>query len=1112
MRRYGLAVTLIVGLLCAGGAAAGPVEQYLSDAYDALVVEAQQDWGTLGLDTAVAPPDGRPAGELRIGGEVYAKGLGHHANGVMRFDLAGKYIRFGAVVGVHCRGQGSVVFQVLVDGEKRFDSGRLTSLDPGKAVDVSLVGAQELALVTLDAGDGIGCDVANWANARVALDPSALHVGEATVTLAGRPAPEASASSCGFSLIAHDAGPQVAVLGDTGFVAAMTGSEDAAVSVPVRNLRGAVRVCAEVALVHGGEAEACLSVGANSASRSLSQGTPLRLEFALEEEIPESIVHLETRGLGNAAAVRWRDVRLMTAERAFDLASSLEGRSHEESPPRALPALHPGVEQALIEWDWRMQDGIGTPREAVTHATAIERTLSRGDRLIRELEAAGVALGDQAVQWRGLRSEFGRLSEAVPDEDEHDSEARWEDLWRRVHELRRGIVFANPLAQTGPLVFVKRVPAAFSHQLTQYYGYCARAGGGLSVLEAPGASMDCRQLAVGQLPPGSYLHPEVSYDGSRILFAYCEVPYAPTRENKPNCLDRHYHLYEVRPDGTGLGQLTDGPYTDFSPRELPNGNLLYVSTRRGGFHRCGAGPCPVYTLTLAEGDGSNPRTVSYHETHEWDPAVLPDGRVIYTRWDYVDRNAVHYQHLWTVRPDGTAPTAYYGNNTFHPVGVWEARPVPGSPRVMATAAAHHAMTAGSIILLDTTKGVDGRAPITRLTPDAPFPESETYVGPRNWHAPGSPKEYPTPEEARRWPGHCYRGAYPLSEEYFLAAYSYDALIGEPDGNKPNLFGIYLMDAFGNKELVYRDLNIASQWAVPLRARPRPPVVPSVSDTKLAKEGAFFLQKVYASDPALPAGSIKRLRVVQVLPKTTPNANNPTVGLANASPGKQVLGTVPVEPDGSAHFLAPAGIPLAFQALDAFGRAVQIMRSVTYVQPGERASCVGCHEHRLSAPPHEPMAQALARPPSPIEPGPDGSKPFSYPLLVQPVLDQHCVTCHGGDEPKGPEGKGIVLTGVPEGRYTVSYNALAPRVPYSSWEGANLGTNGEPLTQPGRFGARGSRLMDMLLGGHQEVALSPADVERLTTWMDANALFYGTFKPEDQARQQRGERIEGPALQ
>jgi len=764
-------------------------------------------------------------------------------------------------------------------------------------------------------------------------------------------------------------------------------------------------------------------------------------------------------------------------------------------------------EEQRVEEDWRKQDGIGTARAPSDYKAAAEKTLDRGDRLIGDLKAAGVPVSDRAARSADLRRRWQRLSVGAADG------SAWEDLWRRVHKLRREIAFSNPLAATGPIVFVKQVPSMFSHQLTQYYGSCARPGGGVFVLDAPGRSMACRPLAAGALPLGSYQHPEVSFDGRKILFAYCHAETTPT--NRESHLERFYHLYEMAADGNRLKQLTDGPYDDFAPRYLPNGKIVFISTRRGGFHRCGRGPCPVYTLALANADGSNPHPISFHETHEWDPVVLGDGRVLYTRWDYVDRNAVFYQQLWSIRPDGSDVRIYYGNNTYNPVGIWEARPVPGSNRIMATAAAHHAMTAGSIILVDVTRGVDGPRPITRLTPDAMFPESEVPVINRHsgrWYSPITlTKAADLPPEAVRWPGHCYRTPYPLSEKYFLAAYSFDPLIGEPDANWAAMFGLYLVDCFGNKELIYRDAEISSLWPVPLCPRPRPPELPSLAEPTDGREGTFLVRDAHLAWPPLPPGSVKRLRIVQVLPKTTWHINDPMVGLASASPGKQVLGTVPVESDGSAYFRAPAGIALAFQALDGSGRAMQVMRSVTYLQPGEKTSCVGCHEPRMAAPPQRRAPLALARDPSPIEPGPDGSHPLSYPLLVQPVLDKHCVSCHNAQRADG----GVVLSGEAQGHYTASYNALAPRESYSAWGGKPgdfRQVNSEPLTQPGFFGARASPLMKLLDKGHYGSSLGRDDLERLATWMDANALFYGTFDPADQARQLRGERIAGPKLE
>lgn len=1078
--------------------------EYLSDLVSRGRVKHQQQWGTLGLDIAARQSGGRHP--IRIGETTYPKGLGHHANGKIVVQLNGEYTDFHAHVGVQWQGgrRGSVVFRILVDGRLSFESNALSDSSPPQRVHLSVAGARELQLIASDGGDGIACDMANWAEARLLRDPRRPFFAAVEMSLGGEPAPPPSASVCGFSIVARDRGPQVAILEpERALTASVASGEDVRISIPLRNVKSLLRVRAEALLVHGEEAEISLSLGGHSACRKvLRQGAAL-LEVRQKRATERAAIILSTRAAGAESAVRWRHLRYWVDGNWFDTPLRIQRGEAGKLPPPELPDPRPSTARELVEWDWCMQDGIGTQRHPSTWAAAVEKTFRRGDGLIDDLAAKGVPLEDLLAEWERCRGEQAALASLEAQDDR-----RWEALWRRVHVLRRRIVFRNPLAKIGPLLFVKQVPGSFSHQLTQYYGRCAQPGGGIFVLNEPGESMQCRQVGAGALPPGSYQHPEISYDGRRLLFAYCRAD-SPSKDWRSE--KRTYHLYEMGVDGTAPRQITDGPFDDFAPRYLPGGNIVFISTRRTGFHRCGRGPCPVYTLATVNRDGSDLRVISYHETHEWDPAVLNDGRIIYTRWDYVDRHAVHYQQLWVVRPDGTGPSIYYGNNTFNPVGVWEARPVPRSHRVMATAAAHHAMTAGSIVLVDVAKGVDHLEPLTRLTRDVLFPESESPV--QQWHAPvGVVAQPPTPVEQKRWPGHCYRSPYPLSERYFLAAYSFDSLIGEPRANPANMFGIYLVDGFGNKELLYRDLNISSLWPAPLRPRARPPVVPTAAEPTGRREGTFFLQNVYESWPRLPGGRkdrIERLRILQVLLKSTPHINQPRVGLANASPGKQVLGTVPVEPDGSAYFRAPAGVPLAFQALDRRGRAVQIMRSITYLQPGENAACVGCHEHRLSSPPAGSLAQALARPPSVIRPGPDGSRPLSYPLLVQPVLDEHCVRCHSGPE----AAEGIVLTGEPHGEFTMSYNTLAPRVPHSAWTGGDFREkNSEPLTRPGFFGARASTLMNLLLEGHEKVRLSDEDIERLVTWMDANALFYGTFDPESQARQRHGERISGPALE
>ena len=1088
----------VFGVSSAPVLAAEANEVFLSDRSSGITLEIKQGWGDFGFDIATARTGGKGL-PLQIGEKKFERGLGHHANGEIIVPLRGLYTRFQALVGVQWQGgkKGSVTFRVAVDGKVKFEAGPMSDSDPARHVDIPLAGAQELRLIATDSGDGIGCDMANWIEARLERDPRVPLFGQANVTFGDQPAPLRSAETGGFSLIAGETGPQVAVMEMTrSWTVCLDKKEQVAWTIPIKTPSSRLRLMADVRLPDAGSATVELALGGKRTEQVVKSGQKATLATEPVDIKDSADLVLTTRGADGETVVRWSNLRYELEGEVFPVALICPPPA-ETIPPPELPSMRASLERELIEWDWRMQDGIGTERESRTWEYAIRKTLDRGDRLVAHLASTPDDLG---AQWQSLRPQLDKLSN-----DSGATDDQWEQLWLQTHRLRRRIALANPLADVGPLAFVKRVPSSMSHQLTQYGGRRARPGGGVFVLDAPGKSMQVRRLDQG-LSMGSPLHLDVSWDGKRILFAHCETdPDATEWGAKP---DQFYHLYEMAVDGSGLRQLTDGRFDDFAPRYLPNGKILFSSTRRGGFHRCGRGPCPVYTLAVAEADGSNIRVISFHETHEWDPAVLNDGRIIYTRWDYVDRHAVHYQQLWSVRPDGSDVRIFYGNNTLNPVGVWEARPIPGSNYVMATAAAHHAMTAGSIIRLDVTQGIDGLEPITRLTPDALFPESEARVE-RWYNATGVTTKPEVSEEELRWPNHCYRTPLPLSDDFFLAAYSFEPLLGEPFANRASMFGIYLVDQFGNKELLYRDAAISSQWPMPVRPRRMAPALPSMLAEDPSGEGTFLLQDVYASWPLLSDArdTVKALRIVQVLPKTTPHANTPRVGLANASPGKQVLGTVPVEVDGSAFFRAPAGIPLAFQALDERGMAIQTMRSLTYLQPGEQTSCVGCHEHRTTAPDSGGVGLAALREPSSIAPGPDGSKPFSYPILVQPILDRKCVSCHGGEKTEG----GIDLTGTPEGQFSRSYNALVRLVPFSQWHGTPQ-NNHEPLTHPNQFGARASTLMPLLLDGHEDVELSAEEYERLITWMDANALFYGTFDPEDQQRQLHGERIAGPALE
>ena len=201
-----------------------------------------------------------------------------------------------------------------------------------------------------------------------------------------------------------------------------------------------------------------------------------------------------------------------------------------------------------------------------------------------------------------------------------------------------------------------------------------------------------------------------------------------------------YHIFKIAADGTNLVQLTDGPWDDFDPCFLPGGRVALISERRGGYLRCGR-CCPTYTLFSMEADGSDLLCLSYHETHEWQPSVDNNGMIVYTRWDYVDRDSDIAHHLWTCYPDGRDPRAWHGNyprrRESRPWIEQNIRAIPGSQKYVATAAAHHGHAFGSLVLVDPRVPDDGAmSQLTRLTPEVAVSRVGRQAGGVHglWHA------------------------------------------------------------------------------------------------------------------------------------------------------------------------------------------------------------------------------------------------------------------------------------------------------------------------------------------------------------------------------------------
>jgi len=777
-----------------------------------------------------------------------------------------------------------------------------------------------------------------------------------------------------------------------------------------------------------------------------------------------------------------------------------------DAPQKNIALKRPADQKSVGRYSTRQKSPEGpwavlnaASAKAASAATAPAFSLKHSRQVVEQGQAlaARIRTADNAAVLEGLVAELKKLTaraDALDRQQGGTVDAR-QTLYFAARRIARQITWANPRLPRDPLLFVKRHDAGgVYHMCDQFYGFNAKPGGGLYLLRDPfgpapqlvdvlaNSTVQRGRLKGQKLEGGSFLSPELSFDGRTILFAYTEalgknLEWSPTAS---------YHLFRVNVDGSGLEQLTDGPWNDFDPCFLPGGRVAFISERRGGYLRCGR-HCPTYTLFSMEPDGSDIICLSYHETHEWQPSVAHDGMLVYTRWDYVDRDTNIAHHIWSSFPDGRDPRSFHGNYPLkreaRPWMEMDIRAVPGSHKFVATAAAHHGHAFGSLVLIDPRVPDDNvMAQLERLTPEVAFPEAEGGKG-----AIAGLMVYGTP--------------WPLSEDDYLCAY---------DSAAKN-HGLYWIDRFGNRELIYRDPAIASLSPFPVAARPRPPVIPDrttqAADARDGKKPAeagatVAVMNVYESDFAWPADTkIAALRVVQVLAKATAPPNEPRIGVANQTNARAVLGTVPVEADGSAFFQTPPGKAIYFQALDEQGLAVQSMRSATYLHAGEQLTCIGCHEakHRPSPPPAQ-TPLALRRGPSPITPDVAGSNPFSYVRLVQPVLDRHCVACH-------QEKKAVDLTGVVEGKneWTRSYTNLAKKYGfyYDVGNGSiNTAGHGGARSRPGQMGARVAKLLDYLDDRHYGVRLAPEELHRITLWLDCNSEFFGSY--ENTAAQARGE--------
>lgn len=736
----------------------------------------------------------------------------------------------------------------------------------------------------------------------------------------------------------------------------------------------------------------------------------------------------------------------------------------------------------------------------IARLAPLERVFVLFEEMIERLAGQGLDVTAERAQVADLR----RQAAEAPDS---------ERLYLAARLAKRQLFFRDPaLAPLERILFSKRHPFLESHNYSEHLDGIREPGGGVYVLEIPRDEQDrlrpdrahIQQLFDGS--EGVVREPVPDFDARTIYFAY--RPDTPLVEGWAS----YWHMYAMEADGSGLRKLTDGPFHDFDAVCLPDGGVAFQSTRCKVRFLCWRPS--AYVLHRMEADGSDIRRLSYANLSEWKPSVMQSGRILWTRSEYLDKGADYGHTLWSIHPDGTHPELVFGNNT--PNCYSQAHEVPGTNELVCTLMSHGDHQ-GPIALIDRAKGPFDTEAITIITPDAQPP----YSMGRSWH-------------------NTFFDPYPISRDHFLVAHN-------PDDQ--HSWGLYVIDRYGNREFLYVDPEISSKHPRPLRARPRPPVLPSNLNAELEKQGMgqFTVQDVYIGlGSTVARGRAKYLRVSEEVPSTlealscgqyrddyppfldfyaTPvydvhgpsssfTTRTPSAPLAalpdrvdwskkisQISPGlyrvqqdsgwpsfvaKASLGTVPIAKDGSVNFLAPAGKALYFQLLDSEYNELQRMRSVIQLQPGERRGCVGCHENRHFSPPSK-TGLALTRPPRTLDPPPWGAEPFDFQKVVQPVLDTNCVSCHDGRESAKLDLRGTLDAG----RVPASYRALIKGgwVHYFDWHWEGRHFKAEPLS----FGTLQSRLFKVLADEHhQEVALEGNDMRAIKAWIDLNCPLWPDY--------------------
>jgi len=674
-----------------------------------------------------------------------------------------------------------------------------------------------------------------------------------------------------------------------------------------------------------------------------------------------------------------------------------------------------------------------------------------------------------------------------------------EEVEKALHALQQEAVLAHPALDFDKLLFFTQIDRGVSI----YTGHLSRdnPGGNLCVLSPVSPDGEVTEL-VPELD-GVFGRYDLSFDATRVVFCHAkksgryriyEIDIDPATGRRASDELRQLTFESageakdvLRYGGTSYGR----GYDDMDPCYLPGGKIMFATTRAERAVLCA--PVTATTLHVMDADGRNMRCISSGQVNELAPCLLDDGRVGYTRWEYVDKGFGNVQSLWAVRPDGSGSDHLYKNNVVRPASMINVRSIPNSRMFVTIGVGHHGGLAGPVILVDNR--IDRRHPrrMTNITPEISYPGM-----------------YPM----TRGVGY-FREPYPFSEKFFLISHN------PASEAKPARFGLYALDRWGNRAELYCHPELSSFPPIPLRPRRKPTEIPPVAAEKpLAETDAaperprqalatLFLQDVYQGLTGIERGRVKFVRVMEAMNLSWHDAwrsgqQGDGAGMQASAVSfgadvaiKKIHGVVKVHEDGSALFRVPAEKNLFFQALDENYMELQRMRTFVNLMPGERRSCIGCHEVRRNAPKlSRARPQALDHPAQTLapQPGDSGPRTVHYARDVQPIFDAYCAGCHGGAEPAAELDLADVLTE----KFSQSYESLAKRQLVSYLEGG-FGSANVPAELPLTFGSHRSPLVERLRTEPCKSDLTREEFIRIVTWIDANAPYYGTHEGKKNLR-------------